>query len=60
MNKLLIDSGTKTAFSYDNIFYQQWNGVSLGSSVVPVPANIILTDFEKLVATLLMESRISF
>ena len=31
MKKLVLDSCTKTAFSYDNIFYQQCDGVSMGS-----------------------------
>ena len=31
-----------TVFSYDNIFYQQYDGVSMGSSLSPVLANIIL------------------
>ena len=36
---------TKTAFSYDNVIYQQCDGVSMGSSLAPVLANIILTEF---------------
>ena len=56
MKKLLLDSCTKTAFSYDNILYQQCHGVSMGSSLAPVLANIILTEFEKVVVTPLMES----
>ena len=42
--KLLLDSCT--------------NGVSMGSSLAPVLANIILTEFEKVVVTPLMESGI--
>ena len=32
MKKLLFDSCTKAAFSYDNVIYQQRNGVSMSSS----------------------------
>ena len=49
---------TKTAFSYDNVIYQQCDGVSMGSSVAPVLANIILTEFEKVVVTSLLKSGI--
>ena len=56
MKKLLLDSCTKTEFSYDNIlFYQQCDGVSVSSSLAPVLANIILREFEKVVVTSLME-----
>ena len=58
MKKLLLGSCTKTSFSYDNILYQQCDGVSMGSSIAPVLANIILTEFEKVVVTPLMESGI--
>ena len=58
MKKLLLDACTKTAFSYDNIFYQQCDGVSMGSSLAPVLANIILTESEKLVVTPFLESGI--
>ena len=50
MKKLLLDSCTKTAFSY-NILYHQCDGVSMGSSLAPVLASIILTEFEKIVVT---------
>ena len=58
MKKLLLNSCTKTAFSYDNIFYRQCDGVSIGSSFDPELANIILTEFEKAVVTPLIESGI--
>ena len=58
MKKLLINAHTKTPFSDDNLFYQQSDGVSLGSSVVPVLAIIILTEFENFVMKLLMENKI--
>ena len=55
MKKLWLDSCTKTAFSY-NVIYQQCDGVSIGSSLAPVLASIILTEFEKVVVTSLMKS----
>ena len=58
MKKLLLDPCTKIAFCYDNIFYQQCDGVSMGSSLAPVLPNIILTGFEKVVVTPLMKSRV--
>ena len=51
MKKLLLNSCTKTAFSYGNIIYQQCDGVSIGSSLAPVLTKIILTEFEKVVVT---------
>ena len=58
MKKLLLDSCIKTAFSYDNMIYQQSDGVSMGSSLAPVLANIILTEFEKVVVMPLMKNGI--
>ena len=49
MKKLLLDSCTKTAFSVDNVLYEQCDGVSMGSSLGPVLARIILTEFEILI-----------
>ena len=49
MKKLLLDSCTKTAFSFDNVLYEQCDGVSMGSSLGPVLANIILTEFENVI-----------
>ena len=47
--KLILDSCNKTAFSFNNKIYEQIDGVSMGSSLGPVLANIILTEFEKLI-----------
>ena len=54
----MLDSCTKTAFSYDNIFYQQCDGVSIGFSLAPLLPNIILTEFEKVFVTPVMDSGI--
>ena len=56
--KNLLDSCTKTAFSYNNVIYQQCDGQSMGSSFAPVLAAIVLTEFEKVVARPLMKSGI--
>ena len=57
MKKLLLDSCTKNAFSY-NVIYQQCDEVSIGSSLAQVILNIILTEFEKVVVTPLIKSGI--
>ena len=51
MKKLLLNSCTKTAFSYGNIIYQQCDGVSIGSSLTLVLKKIILTEFENVFVT---------
>mgnify|MGYP002804035518 FL=1 len=47
LKKLLLDCATKTAFSFDNTFYERTDSVSMGSCLAPVLANIILTELEK-------------
>ena len=54
----MLDCATKTAFSFDNNFYEQTDGVSMGSRVAPVLANIILTEFEKAIVNDLIKTRI--
>ena len=49
MKKLLLDSCTKTVFSFDNVLYEQCDGASMGSSLGSVLANIILTEFENVI-----------
>ena len=58
LKKLLLDCATKTAFSFDNIFYEQIDGVSMGSCLAPVLANIILTEFEKVIVNDLINTGI--
>ena len=58
MKKLLLDSCTKTAFSFDNALYEKCDGVSMGSSLGPVLANIILTEFENAIVKLLIETSV--
>ena len=47
LKKLVIDTCTKTVFSSNGLLYQQTDGVSMGSSLGPVLANIIMTELEK-------------
>ena len=47
-NCLSLDTCTRTAFSF-NKFYQQKDGVSRGSSLGPVLANIIMTELEDVI-----------
>ena len=56
LKKLLIDSCTKTAFSFDNVLFEQIDGVSMGSCLAPVLANIILTELEKVIVDELVRS----
>ena len=56
MKKLLLDSCTKTAFSFYNVLYEQCDDVSMGLSLWPVLANIILTEFENVIVKPLIET----
>ena len=56
LKKLISDSCSKTAFSFDNKIYEQIDGVSMGSCLAPVLANIILTEFEKQIVEDLIEA----
>ena len=47
LKKLIKDSCTKT-FLFDGKIYKQIDGVSMGSSLGPVLANVIMTEFERL------------
>ena len=44
LRKLIRDTCTKTVFSCNNKLYEQTDGVSMGGSLGPVLANIIMTD----------------
>ena len=58
LKNLLLDACTKTVFSFDNTLYEQIDGVSMGSRLAPVLANIILNEFEKAVVDDLVSSGI--
>ena len=56
MHKLIKDTCKKTAFSFENIIYNQINDVSMGSHFAPVLTNIIMTELEKTVVQKLTTS----
>ena len=58
MKKLILDACTKTAFSFNNKFYKQIDGVSMGSPLGPVLANIIMTELESTVVKELVDKSI--
>ena len=49
MKKLLKDCWTKNAFSFNNTIYEQIDGVSMGSCLGPVLANITMTELETVI-----------
>ena len=49
MKKLLKDCCTKNDFSFNKTIYEQIDGVSMGSCLGPVLANIIMTELETVV-----------
>ena len=58
MRNLIKDTCKKTAFSFDNVIYEQIDGVvSMGSSLASVLAKIIMTELEKTVVQKLTTSR---
>ena len=49
LKKLIKDSCSKTAFMFNGKIYKQIDGVSMASSLGPVLANVIMTEFDKIV-----------
>ena len=49
LKKLTLDTCQKTGFTFDNIIYEQKDGVSMGASLGSVLANIIMTECEKVI-----------
>ena len=49
LKKLLVDACTKTAFSFNKKLYEQIDGVSLGSTLGPLMANVIITEVDRVV-----------
>ena len=61
LKKLISDVCKKTTFSFNNQLYEQLDGVSMGSSLGPVLANIIMTELENvLIKDLLDTGTIAF
>ena len=61
MKKLLLDTCTKTAFTFNGVIYEQKDGVCMGSCLGPLLANVIMTDFEeKVIKPLINDNTIKF
>ena len=56
--KITKDCCTKTVFSFNNNIYKQKDGVSLGSSLGPILANIIMAELEKIIVKPMIESQL--
>ena len=56
LKKLIKDTCSKTAFLFDNVIYEQIDGVSMGAALGPVLANIIMTELERVVVDKLIGS----
>ena len=56
LQKLIKDCCTKTVFYFNNVIYKQRDGVSMGSSLGPILANVIMTKLEKKILQPLIES----
>lgn len=61
LKKLILDTCTKTAFLANGNIIEQVDGVSMGASMGPVLANIIMTELEKeVVDRLVQQGKIKF
>ena len=61
LKKLTLDTCIKTEFLFNNKFYQQKDGVNMGSSLVPVLANLITNEIEGvIIKPLISEGTIKF
>ena len=58
LKKLILDTCQKTALSFNGKMYEQTDGVSMGGSLGPVLANIIMTECEKVIVNQLIENNI--
>ena len=56
LKKLIMDTCNKTAFMCNNVIYEQKDGVSMGASLGPVLANIIMTELERVVVDKLIQN----
>ena len=61
LKKLILYTCQKTLFTFNNIIYEQKDGVSMGASLGPALANIIMTECEKVIVdNLVKEGTIKF
>ena len=49
LKKLILDTCQKTAFTFNDIIYEQKDGVSMGALLGPVLTNIIMMECEKVI-----------
>ena len=56
LKKLILDTCSKTAFLCNNVIYEQKDGVSMGASLGPVLANIIMTELERAVVDKMIQN----
>ena len=59
MKKLLKDCCTKNVFSFNNPIYGNIEGVSMGSCLGPVLANIVMTELATVIADKLFVANLS-
>ena len=58
LKKLTLDTCQKMALSFNNKLYEQVDGVSMGGSLGPVLANILMTECEKVIVDKLMKEKV--
>ena len=58
LKKLTLGTCQKMALSFNNKLYEQVDGVSMGGSLGPVLANIIMTECEKVIVDKLMKEKV--
>ena len=56
LKKLIMDTCSKTAFSCCGKIYEQYDGVSMGASLGPILANIIMAELERKIVDELIRS----
>ena len=56
IKKPILDACTKNVFSFNNKFYKQTDGVSMGSPLAPLLANIIMTELESTIVKELVDN----
>ena len=58
LKKLILHTCQKTALSFNNKLYEQIDGESMGASLGPVLANIIMTECKKVILHKLMKEKV--
>ena len=58
LKRSILDTCQKTTLSFNNKLYEQIDRISMGGSLGPVLANIIMTEFEKWIADKLIKKKV--